>query len=91
MTSIARQNYHLECEAAINKQINLELYASYVYMSMAYYCDRDDIAMKGFHLFFKKASDEERDHAEKVGTHGILCVSVLIIVCPGCHIEVWSG
>ena len=29
-----RQNYHAECEAAINKQINLELYASYVYQSM---------------------------------------------------------
>ena len=29
-----RQNYHAECEAGINKQINLELYASYVYSSM---------------------------------------------------------
>ena len=33
MASI-RQNYHEECEAVVNKQINLELYASYVYMSM---------------------------------------------------------
>lgn len=32
--SLCRQNYHEECEAGINKQINLELYASYVYMSM---------------------------------------------------------
>ena len=32
--SQCRQNYHEECEAGINKQINLELYASYVYMSM---------------------------------------------------------
>ena len=29
-----RQNYHAECEAGVNKQINLELYASYVYQSM---------------------------------------------------------
>lgn len=29
-----RQNYHQDCEAAINRQINLELYASYVYLSM---------------------------------------------------------
>ena len=29
-----RQNYHEESEAAVNRQINLELYASYVYMSM---------------------------------------------------------
>ena len=32
-----RQNYHEESEAAINKQINMELYASYVYMSMVSY------------------------------------------------------
>lgn len=29
-----RQNYHEESEAAVNRQINLELYASYVYQSM---------------------------------------------------------
>ncbi|GFT81920.1 hypothetical protein TNCV_3908931 [Trichonephila clavipes] len=29
-----RQNYHEECESEINKQINRELYASYVYLSM---------------------------------------------------------
>ena len=34
MTSVCRQNYHEESEAGVNKQINLELYASYVYMSM---------------------------------------------------------
>ena len=32
--SLCRQNYHQECEANVNKQINMELYASYVYMSM---------------------------------------------------------
>lgn len=34
MASQIRQNYHEDCEASINKQINMELYASYVYMSM---------------------------------------------------------
>lgn len=34
MESQVRQNYHRECEAAINKMINMELYASYVYTSM---------------------------------------------------------
>lgn len=34
MTSQIRQNFHHDCEAAINRQINLELYASYVYLSM---------------------------------------------------------
>merc|ERR1711860_109595 len=61
-----RQNYHLESEAGINKQINMELYASYVYQSMAMYFDRDDVALKGFSKFFKESSDEEREHAENL-------------------------
>jgi len=61
-----RQNYHESCEAHVNKQINLELYASYVYLSMAYYFDRDDVAFPGMYKFFKKSSDEEREHAEKL-------------------------
>merc|ERR1712141_856773 len=61
-----RQNYHTESESGVNKQINLELYASYVYHSMAFYFDRDDVALKGFHKFFKKQSEEEREHAEKL-------------------------
>ena len=28
------QNFHEDCEAMINKQINMEFYASYVYLSM---------------------------------------------------------
>jgi hypothetical protein len=31
----------------INRQINLELYASYVYTAMAYNFDRSDVALKG--------------------------------------------
>ncbi|XP_067655835.1 soma ferritin-like [Haliotis asinina] len=64
--SQARQNYHEDCEAGINRQINMELYASYVYQSMAFHFDRDDVGLKGFHKFFKKQSDEEREHAEKL-------------------------
>ncbi|XP_074657641.1 soma ferritin-like [Tubulanus polymorphus] len=64
MSSVVRQNYHAECEAAINKQINLELYASYVYLSMAHYFNRDDVALSGFHKFYKENSDEERGHAD---------------------------
>lgn len=32
--NVIRQNYSTECEDALNKQINLELQASYVYLSM---------------------------------------------------------
>jgi len=52
-----------ECEAAINKQINLELYTNYVYTSMAFYFDRSDVALPGFHKYFKKAAEEEKEHA----------------------------
>lgn len=34
MSSQVRQNFEEACEAAINRQINMELYASYVYLSM---------------------------------------------------------
>jgi ferritin heavy chain len=64
--SRVRQNYHEESEAAINKQINMELYASYVYLQMAYHFDRDDVALEGYFKFFKHQSDEEREHAQKL-------------------------
>merc|ERR1712108_96157 len=48
-----RQNYHEDCEALINKQINMEFYASYVYLSMSSYFNRDDQALHGFAEHFK--------------------------------------
>jgi len=65
-SSVVRQNYHQECEAGVNKQINLELYASYVYLSMSFHFERDDVALPGFAKYFHKASDEEREHAMKL-------------------------
>ncbi|XP_014240938.1 soma ferritin [Cimex lectularius] len=64
--SQVRQNFHADSEEAINKQINMELYASYTYLSMAYHFDRDDIALEGFSHYFKKASCDEREHAMKL-------------------------
>ncbi|VDN15462.1 unnamed protein product [Dibothriocephalus latus] len=66
MASAVRQNFHEECEAGINKQINMELYASYVYMAAANHFDRDDVALPGFRKFFLKSSEEEREHALKL-------------------------
>jgi len=64
--STLRQNFHTETEANLNKQLNIELHASYVYLSMAWYFDRDDVALPGLHKFFKKCSDEEREHADVI-------------------------
>ncbi|KAL1773563.1 ferritin, mitochondrial [Sigmodon hispidus] len=61
-----RQNFHPDSEAAINRQINMELYASYVYLSMAYYFSRDDVALYNFSKYFLRQSLEEREHAEKL-------------------------
>uniref|UniRef100_A0AAQ6ISM1 Ferritin n=1 Tax=Anabas testudineus TaxID=64144 RepID=A0AAQ6ISM1_ANATE len=65
-TSQVRQNYHRDCEAAINRMVNMELFASYTYTSMGFYFCRDDVALPGFAHFFEKESHEEREHAEKL-------------------------
>ncbi|XP_041568923.1 ferritin, higher subunit [Taeniopygia guttata] len=64
MDSQIRQNYHRDCEAAINRMANMELYASYVYLSMGFYFDRDDVALPRVSQFFLQQSREEREHAE---------------------------
>lgn len=66
MTSRVRQNFAKSCEDGINKQVSLELYASYVYLSMSSHFDRDDVALPGLKNYFLKASHEERGHAEKL-------------------------
>merc|ERR1712055_1050982 len=57
-----RQNYHKECEALVNKQINIEFCASHVFNSMSCYFTRADQALPGFARFFRKFSTEERKH-----------------------------
>lgn len=34
MESQVRQNYHRDCEAVINRMVNMEMFASYTYTSM---------------------------------------------------------
>merc|ERR1711890_92958 len=86
-----RQNYHQDSEALINKQINTELYASYVYLSMSAYFARDDIALHGFANRFRAASAEEKDHAEKLIDYQIMRggrVSFQAIAKP--NVEDWG-
>jgi len=64
--SQCRQNYHSDCEASINRQINIELQASYAYQSMSFYFDRDDAALPGFSKYFEIASSKVRERAEKL-------------------------
>uniref|UniRef100_A0A6I8S302 Ferritin n=1 Tax=Xenopus tropicalis TaxID=8364 RepID=A0A6I8S302_XENTR len=66
MISQVRQNYSHDCEAAVNRMVNLEMYASYTYLSMSHYFDRDDVALHHVAEFFKEQSKEERECAEKL-------------------------
>ena len=58
-----RQNFHYECEQALNKQVNMELYASYAYLTMYSYFIKHDKALHGFAKMFLKSSQEEKEHA----------------------------
>jgi ferritin heavy chain len=62
--SYGRTDFHPECEAAINEQINIEYNVSYVYHAMYTYFARDNVGLPGIAEFFKKESAEERHHAE---------------------------
>merc|ERR1711971_176548 len=44
----------------------MEFYASYVYLSMSSYFNRDDQALHGFAAHFKTESGEERAHGMKL-------------------------
>jgi ferritin heavy chain len=61
--SRARQNFHEESEAAINKQINMELSASYIYLAMSSFFDLDTVSLPGLSKFYSEMSQEERGHA----------------------------
>lgn len=56
--------YGAHQQEAVNKQINVEYTASYVYHALWSYFDRDIVALPGFARYFKDQSDEEREHAE---------------------------
>lgn len=49
---------------ALNKQISLEGYASFLYLSMAYWCDQN--GFEGSTQFMKRQSEEERDHMMRI-------------------------
>ncbi|CAO2624271.1 Ferritin heavy polypeptide-like 17 [Lemmus lemmus] len=55
-SSLMRQNYDRDCEDAVNTYIQLQLSASSVYLSMAFYFDRDDVGQENFKHFFLSKS-----------------------------------
>ena len=51
-------------EAALNKQIELEAYASFLYLSMASWCDQE--GLEGCQKFMYRQSEEEREHMMRI-------------------------
>ncbi|XP_059942520.1 ferritin heavy chain-like [Mesoplodon densirostris] len=63
-SSQVRQNYHPDCEAAVNSHFTLELHASFVCLSVAFYLDRDEVSLKNFTRFFLRRSHEHSGRAQ---------------------------
>lgn len=51
-------------EVALNKQIELECYASFLYLAMASWCDNE--GLEGSARFMHRQSEEERDHMIRI-------------------------
>ncbi|KAJ8364292.1 hypothetical protein SKAU_G00131230 [Synaphobranchus kaupii] len=66
MQSQVKHNLHPESEAVINKLINIKLTASYTYLSLGMFFDRDDVALPSFSSYFLKCSVKERKQAESL-------------------------
>ena len=64
--SAIKQNFHEECETAVNEQINRELASSYFYLAVAFHFDRDDVALDNFHKYFCKLSGKKKENADKL-------------------------
>lgn len=58
------QAYRSECNAALNSQIQLQLYGSYIYLSMASFCNKEEVALGSFALFFLRQSQKWMERTE---------------------------
>ena len=69
MTSAIRQNYYEDCEAAINKQINMFLYAEYVTRAMSYHFQRDDVAFTRIVEYYELAASFFHEQTEMLSRY----------------------
>uniref|UniRef100_A0A8C6W7K3 Ferritin n=1 Tax=Nannospalax galili TaxID=1026970 RepID=A0A8C6W7K3_NANGA len=78
------QNYHQDSEAAINCQINLELYPllSSTCPWLSCYLNVDDVALKNFAKYFLHQSHEEREHDKKLQNQRGGCIYLQDIKKP---------
>tara|TARA_Y100001936_G_C15521118_1_gene382862 strand:- start:20 stop:523 length:504 start_codon:yes stop_codon:yes gene_type:complete len=58
-------NWNTDNESMVNKQINLELTASHIYLYLSTLVSNDSIGLLGMSKFLKEESIEERKHADE--------------------------
>ena len=66
MSSQIHQNYSAEVEATVNRLVNMQLWASYTYLSLGSYFDHDDVALEGVGHFFHELAKEKRKGTERL-------------------------
>ncbi|XP_062045843.1 ferritin light chain-like [Lepus europaeus] len=70
MTSLIRQNYSTEVEAAVNHLVSLHLQASHTYLSLGSCFHRDSVAPKGLGHFFGMLAEKKHQGANQRGGGG---------------------
>ncbi|XP_033082930.1 ferritin light chain-like [Trachypithecus francoisi] len=66
MSSQIHQNYSTDAQAAVNNLVNVYLQASYTYLSLGFYFDRDDVALEGVSHFFRELAKEKREGYQRL-------------------------
>ena len=61
--------WNKEFEKLINEQISFEMHAFYEYYNMSLYFGRGDVALDKLSVYFKKLSDEEKEHADMFASY----------------------
>jgi ferritin heavy chain len=56
--SLAKQNFASQSEEALNQQVNTELQASQVYLSMSAWAQHSSVALPGLEKYFRESAEE---------------------------------
>ncbi|CAO2624283.1 Ferritin heavy polypeptide-like 17 [Lemmus lemmus] len=91
-SSLMRQNYDRDCEDAVNTYIQLQLSASSVYLSMAFYFERDDVGREDLKYFFLSKAQDCMANAEMFISLQNQCGGCLVLCdIQGPDSDSWHG
>ena len=66
MSSQIHENYSTKVEAAINRLVNLHLWASYTYLPLGFYFNQDNVALEGTGYFTRVGQGEAQGRQESL-------------------------